>query len=94
MVYIVSIFFNRSNQYIYIHRNQNDVLFISKKKLYWIDLLKKECRQDCTHVDHNQLMTLTSLPFEIKVYDLMVKGHLSGCGLDGTVLFNFFSFFF
>ena len=34
-----------------------------KKVLYWIDLLRKERKQDCAHVNRNQLDD--PLPFEI-----------------------------
>ena len=42
------------------------------KQLFWIDLLKNERKQDCIHVDHNQLDD--PLPLIIICINIVVLG--------------------
>ena len=37
-------------------------MFYLNNQLYWIDLLKEERKQDCTHVDHT-----SSAPLSFKI---------------------------
>ena len=41
--------------YKWVHIKQKKNASFNSHQLYWIDLLKRERKQDCTHVDHNQL---------------------------------------
>ena len=45
------------------------MFYFKKQQLYWIDLLKKDWKLDCTHLDHSQL---DPLPFKITYTNIVL----------------------